>query len=520
MKPEDIRLILLNECSFFDKNGFDKDIDLYISLIDQKKYKQAAFLYKKRLIPRYPDELTRVRIIRYYRKNDPRFKEIYAEAVREILEKVVISVKKLISYISSTFEGKNNNPYEILKKIDLALRVIPNAKGEGFVFVERLGTYSIMLNYMPENFNTALDILKRYFDNTLFVKVKVETKPVKPEPYSYKPEKKQVPVTIDLDKIVFTEEDIRMICINSDIKPRSLQVLSYCKLYWRQIFNPEFEKKIFLYSKKYDTLHFRIFQIIKSYRIKKITDDVILLEIYSLLSSSYQYNLKEDIFMQRAWRQIKPVDVPESAPARRELPESSQSLVRRDARKLLPEKTAAPTVAISLAAPAEKEKAEKVEKVVAATSHVSAYGQASAAAGAGAVKDEKDKAGEAEEVKRLRNIRYKSDAQIYSIHDRIEKFCLGDYFNAHNEFYELLPKHIDKHLENRWRINAKKDPYILKGASYIIITFITDNYNIVSPDWAESVSKKEVMNIGFDVPELEPIIVSCIEEIRIRRAAA
>jgi hypothetical protein len=265
MKPEVIRTILLNECSSFDKNGFDKDISLYLSLIEYREYKQAASLYEKHLIPRYPDELTRIRIIRYYRKKDVRFKETYSKAVKAIFERIVASVKKLIYYISSAFEGKNNNPYEILKKIDLALKVLPHAKEEGIAFIGKLETYSVLLNFMPEKFNIASDILRRYFDNTLFVKIKIKdiSKDLKFDEYGH-PKEENKKVTIDLDKIVFSDEEIKMICINSELTSRSLQVLSYCRLYWRQIFNHDFEKKIFLYSKKYSTKHFRIFQIIKN----------------------------------------------------------------------------------------------------------------------------------------------------------------------------------------------------------------------------------------------------------------
>ena len=471
MKPEVIKTILLNECSSFDKNGFDRDISLYISLIEVGKYKEAALVYEKRLIPRYTDELTRIRIIRYYRKRDIRFKEIYAGAVRTIFERIVIAVKKLINYIASTFEGKNNNPYEILKKIDFALKVIPHAKEEGIAFIEKLETYSVLLNYMPEKFNIASDILKRYFDNTLFVKVKIEEKSrdLNFDEYGYsKTENKKV--TIDLDKVVFSDEEIKMICINSDITSRSLQVLSYCRLYWRQIFNHDFEKKIFLYSKKYSTNHFRIFQIIKNCRIKKMNDEVILLEIYSLLSNTYQYSLKEDLFMQRVWRQIKPADLSENT---------------------------------TTAALEEKKEVDDKQKVSAKPART-----------------KKNRKQEEEEIKRLRNIRYKTDAQIYSLHDRIQKFCLGDNFNAHNEFNELLPKYVDKYLAKHWKKDAKQDPYILKGAAYIIITFITDNYKVVAPDWQGSISLQEVTNIGFLVPELEPIITLCFDELRSRRAVA
>ncbi len=472
MEPEVIRTILLNECSSFDKNGFDKDIGLYISLIEEKKYKDASIVYEKRLIPRYPDELTRVRIIRYYRKRDIRFREIYAGAVRAIFEKIVASVKKLIFHISSIFESRSSNPYEILRKIDLALKVIPHrAKNEGFAFIDKMETYSVLLGYMPEKFSIAADILKRYFDNTLFVKVEVKESVKIDESYSYKKEEEKKKITIDLDKIVFSDEEIKMICINNEIKSRSFQVLAYCRQYWRQIFNHDFEKKIFLYSKKYNTNHFRIFQIIKNCRIKKMNDEVILLEIYSLLSNSYSYSLKEDLLMQKVWRQIRPADL-----------DAKGSVLENSVNK-------------------EEEDNNKKELE-------------------NAKQNEKSRRKEEAEGRRLRNIRYRTDAQVYSLHDRIQKFYHKEVFDAHEEFNQLLSKHIDKYLEKHWKKDVKQDPYILKGAAYIITTFITDNYNVVSPNWASSLAKREVTNIGFQVPEIESIIALCLEEIRLRRAVA
>ena len=498
MKPDVVKVILLNECSFFDSNGFDNDISRYVTLMEQKQYKEACSLYEKRLVPRYPNELTRIRIIRYYRKGDTRFKEIYAGAVRDIFEKIVATVKKLIHHIASIFEGQNNNPYEVLKKIDLALRVIPATKAEGLPFVEKLGTYSVLLNYMPEEFSIALDILKRYFDNTLFVKVKIEEKPKNIRPKDIYPKEEKKKVTIDLGKIVFSDEETRMICINSDIKPKSFQVLAYCKLYWRQIFNHELERKIFLYSQKYGTKHFKIFQIIKNCRIRKMTDEVILLEVYSILSSVYQYNMKEDAFMQQAWRKVKPVDTPEAeTPVVSKKDDENKKHVKKiESKKVRSEKKAS------------AEKIKSVEVKVASEKKIIPE------------EKEKDKEQEEAEVQRLRDIRYKTDVQIYSLHDRIQKLCIPDIFNAHNEFDEVLPKHLDKYLVKHWKQGFKKDPYLLKGAMHIITTFLTENYNTVSPDWGKSLSNTEVMNIGFEVPELEPMIKLCIEEIRIRRAAA
>ena len=55
MSSEGASKILLDECPSFTERGFDTDIELYTSLISDKKYALAKTLYEKKLIPRYPD---------------------------------------------------------------------------------------------------------------------------------------------------------------------------------------------------------------------------------------------------------------------------------------------------------------------------------------------------------------------------------------------------------------------------------------------------------------------------------
>jgi hypothetical protein len=218
-----------------------------------------------------------------------------------------------------------------------------------------------------------------------------------------------------------------------------------------------------LYSKKYNTIHYRIFQIIKGYRLKKITDDVILLEIYSLLSSSYQYSLKEDLLMQAIWRKIKPADMPKVIEMKNNVKHNGKTA-----------KTAA-----------GKGNGEKTQR----------------------------------RFKLFENAGRNSGSSI-SLHDSIGGFSRGVVFNAHDEFFRLLPKYVEKYLLRHRKKNTSKDPYILKGALYIITTFITDNYKIISPDWKGSLAKREVTNIGFFVPEVDTIISTCLEDLRLRQAIA
>ncbi|MDX9801732.1 MAG: hypothetical protein RBT69_10395, partial [Spirochaetia bacterium] len=437
MKPDSARTILLKECTTFNKNGFDTDIDLYVSLVRDKKYRDAARVYEKKLIPRYPDEYARIRIIRYYRKNDSRFAEIYADAVRELLERIVSAVKKLVSHLCLLFEGENRNPIELLKKIEIALRVIPRGRDEGIAFLEKMETYTILLDYMTEEFSTASDILKRYFDNTLFVKVEIKNEkeiPAGKDPEA-EPEgrrdsgEQRKKITIDLDKIEFTEEELSLICIDSRIRHRSYQVLAYCRLYWKHIFNQDFEKKIFLYSKKFSTIHYRIFQIIKSCRVRHIGDDVILLEIYSLLSNRYQYSLKEDMMMQALWRKIKPADISQQR-GKKSDPGNENSAFR-----YLP----------------EKGKNGKTDKIASG-------------------KKELRKIEPHKHARRL-------DTVIMSLKEKLDLLCSGDSFNAHEEFSAIIPKYIERYLIRHRKKDSDKDPYNLKGALYVINNYISDNYS-------------------------------------------
>ncbi len=468
MNGHNSKKILLEECPSFNQYGFDTDIGLYISLINNRKYALAKTLYDKKLAVRYPDEKNRIEIIRYYRRNDPRFRDVYLDSVRELVERIILSVKKIIDHIAWLFEGNTSNPYELLKKIDRALQIVPTERSSAERFIRKLSRYSVLLNYNTEKFMNGADILGRYFDNTLFVKKtvrpKTERKKGKTGKSDIAEEKKKI--TIDLDAVEFSEKDISMICINSAITKRTYQVIAYCRHYWKQVYNHDFEKKIFLYSKKYSTRHFKIFSLIKNGRIKKLSDDVILLELYCLISNGYQYSISEDLLMQRLWKKIKPVD----------------QIVRKKTSRAY-----SPPV-ISLPVAEKREKSEKKKKPVK---------QPASTGGKIHIKD----------------------IGKQSLRKKLDLLSFREVFDAHAVFDTLLPGYVEKYLVKHRRKESGKDPYVLKGAKYIILNYIKNNYDSIIHDWNGSLEKKEVTNIGFIVPEIETIIALCLEEVRMRRAS-
>ena len=484
--------ILLEECPSFTDRGFDTDIELYTSLIGDKKYVLAKSLYEKKLIPRYPDEAVRIRIIRYFRKNDYRFKEIYGSAVKELHHRIILSVKKLIDYISSIFEENTSNPYELLRRIDKAQHVIPSEKTAAIRFIRKLSRYSVLLNHRTESYAKAYDILTRYYDNTLFVK-RIVPKKVKKKEISqeYKPEKKKNKITIDLDAVEFSDQDIAMICINPAITKRTYKVLAYCRLYWKQIHNQDFEKKIFLYSRKYNTLHFKIFTFVKNGRIKKLGDDVILLELYSLISRGYRYSVHEDLLMQKIWRKIKPVDV-------------------------LKRKKQGDGGSVSAGFGKSGSRTTGIDKAAVKTGTIG-----------GTIGDGSRKNAAAKQKITVRKNKIikpgKKQLRINEIHrqslkKKLDLLSFRDVFDAHEVFSSLLPGYIEKYIVRHRKKGSGKDPYIQKGALYIIQNFVKNNYDSLTYDWNSSIEKQEVANIGFLVPEIDTIIAMCLEEVRMRRA--
>ena len=470
--------ILLEECPSFTSSGFDTDIELYTTLVSDKKYTLANRLYEKKLIPRYPDEANRIRIIRYFRKRDYRFKDVYSSAVKDLHNRIIFSVKRLIDFISSLFEEKTLNPYELLKRIDKALQVLPSDKKAAARFIRKLSRYSVLLNYKTEKFVNASDILERYFDNTLFVKKK------RPSPEKKVKTEKQAPkkVTIDLDAVEFSDEDISKICINRNIVKRTYKVLAYCRLYWKQIYNQDFEKKVFLYSRKYNTNHYKIFLFVKNGRIRKLGDDVILLELYSLLSSGYRYSVHEDLLMQKIWKKIKPADIPAK-------------------KKFTKKKSSVPLVPLVSSEIRNNKNEEKTGKET------------------GFEKKKTDSKTETAKSSRKKRKLKMSDIYRQSLKKKLDLLSFREVFDAHEVFSSLLPGYIEKYLVKHRKKGSGNDPYILKGALYIIQNYIKLNYDSLTYDWSISVEKQETANIGFIVPEIDTIIAMCLEEVRMRRAA-
>ena len=109
----------------------------------------------------------------------------------------------------------------------------------------------------------------------------------------------------DLSKINFSKEDIKKIEIPGNITREEDKVLAYCTKYWTKVNDAAFERTIFLYSRKYNTKHYEVFQEIKFGRLNKRRDGDILTNVLGTITTGYFYSVQGDIYLQNMWRKIR-----------------------------------------------------------------------------------------------------------------------------------------------------------------------------------------------------------------------
>ena len=110
---------------------------------------------------------------------------------------------------------------------------------------------------------------------------------------------------IDFSKITFTRQQIAAITIAPSIRRTEDKVLAYTVKYWDRYDDGAFENTLLLYSRKYGTNHYAVFQAVKIARIRKWKDDELLHAVLANVAQGYYYSISGDLYLQRSWKQIK-----------------------------------------------------------------------------------------------------------------------------------------------------------------------------------------------------------------------
>lgn len=486
----------------------DRDFQLYLQARSLEDRAKARMIYS-RLLGKYPNEDIRANLLRFYRKGRSLFQVLYFEARMELGAKLERRIKAYIQALVSAFAGTGSQTLALMGSIRKAVQILPPSKDAALNLLERLLFYSQFLEWHSLEFSSIHNVLKAFYDETLFQQRRIDL--ITEEEKARK--KTKVVQKIDLQKVSFSPEDLQMILVSPKIQGTTNLTLAYCRKYWLMVGDPIFENKVLLYSQKYRTWHYAVFQAIARGRALRHDDEVILMNVYNVISRNlpYDYDIRREYLMQVVWRRIKPQAVVKRPP----LTESSRA-------EELREQARAET------APPKKNVGQDQSRTQPATAkdngkvHQTHARPTSAPRGTGR---HRRSASPRPSSPPASSQRRKKQAQTTtlaaeqpapkSIMERILEIDQTEQKNLHLVFRRDLEPVIEEHvraLAAQQRIELR--PYTVSLATISIKNFILQNMNNPRPDWKLSQERLEVQELGLLVEDIEPIVETCFQNLR------
>lgn len=285
----------------------DLDIERYFELRRLGKSNDAIALYNNKLKRKYPNEQVRIKLISAYRKRDPVFNELLTASLTELAEKTIAGIKKVVLFITDQAGDINKKDvYSVVRSCETVVSAISPDRFEAVSFTDKYSKYAAILNFQEERMRKAAELIRQYVTDTLlsvriFREQEAEKKrnALRTPAYTGKP-------AFDFSKITFTKKQEQTILIPSHIVKIEDKVLAYTLKYWNTVADYAFENLILLYSRKYATNHFNIFQAVKLGRMGKKRDEEILHNVLLNVVNGYYYSISGDLYLQREWARIKP----------------------------------------------------------------------------------------------------------------------------------------------------------------------------------------------------------------------
>jgi len=286
----------------------DPDIERYFEFRSLNRQAEALQLYNTKLIQKYPDDKERVLLMTYYRKHDYRFHILLTDSLARLADKTVTQVKKVIIFFTTIIAPlKTAKVYTIIQVCEKVITAISPDRFAAIGFTEKYVRYAEKLNFYAGEMRLAADIIRMYITDTISsvreFREERERQSIR-ERNLLAAQKAQASV-IDFSKIVFTEKQISAITVPPSITRIEDKVLAYTMKYWNRYDDGAFENMLLLYSRKYGTNHYAVFQAVKIGRSRRWKDEELLHSVLANVAQGYYYSITGDLYLQRAWKQIR-----------------------------------------------------------------------------------------------------------------------------------------------------------------------------------------------------------------------
>ncbi|EMB28225.1 hypothetical protein HO345_08745 [Treponema denticola] len=285
----------------------DLDIERYFELRKTGHLNEALLLYNGKLKRKYPDDSMRYELMSSYRLRSHRFQELLTANLISLAQKTIMQIKQVIGFITErTANLDTNDVYNVIQECEKIVSAVSSDRFASISFTEKYARYADIIGFKQAAMKKSAELIRLYVTDTLSsVKAYRDEQDEilsrqKRERAAYRP-----PKTFDFSKIVFTKEQVNAIIISPDIKRVEDQVIAYTLKYWPVYADGGFENIVLLYSRKYRTNNFNIFQAVKIGRFRSWRDEEILQAVLLNLVNGYYYSISGDLYLQREWARVK-----------------------------------------------------------------------------------------------------------------------------------------------------------------------------------------------------------------------
>ncbi len=493
----------------------DLDVERYFELRKNGFLEDALYLYNRKLKQKYPDEAMRIELLSSYRKKSTRFQELLTDNLIQLADTTTFKIKQIIDLISEKIAKLNiNDVYAVVQQCELIVSAISKDRFLAISFTEKYARYATILNYKKNEMRKSAEIIRMYVTDALS-----SVREYKEEQADIAAKKKRAvneykPKSVfDFSKIVFTRDQINAIVISDNIKSTEDKVIAYTLKYWNLYSNSAFENTILLYSRKYKTKHFNIFQAVKIGRYRAWKDEEILHAVLANVVDGYYYSISGDLYLQRQWNK------------------AMASLKLEERKKLIAAAAEKEEKSKDIKVKAVKTKNAKTKKILAKEEKTKEVKSKDVKVKEEKRKTEKIKSETKKEVKKIKpkktsalkpkiekQIKTGDKKNIISTNANIDTIntmsiaemvmnLTGSKYKIHKGiFFVTIRKSIRKTLnkqsfENPLAFNDTKN-----NAEDLIYSFFEDNYDNPFQNWLKSKQHSEIKKLGFEIDEIESIV--------------
>ena len=514
----------------------DPDIERYFEFRSLNRQAEALRLYNTKLVHRYPDNKIRVQLMTYYRKHDYRFHILLTDSLVQLADRTIVQVKRVIVFFADTIAPlKRAEVYTIIKVCEKVINAISPNRFAAISFTEKYTRYAEKLKYHAADMRQAADIIRMYITDTISSvrEYREEQDRKNAQEQTRRALQKAKASVVDFSKIVFTKEQIAAITIPSSIIRIEDKVLAYTMKYWNRYADGAFENILLLYSRKYGTNHYAIFHAVKVGRVRNWKDEELLHAVLANVAQGYYYSISGDLYLQRAWKQLKLNLEPSSPPSQAKglpVPAVKKAKAAKRSKKQT-EKKAVQKTDKAEKVPSAKRKQRKEEKIIPADA-VSVSGaampsakkvlQKNTVAASESRKSTKPVAAasilESGKIAQEQAVGEKasSSVQIYpinepkglpvSIAETVKKVTGKSYGIYRDLFFKEVRSAIRTILQHSAVQKLSFFGSEQNNAENIIYRFLETNYDNPYQQWQGSKEQADVFTQGFRIESLEPII--------------